>query len=79
MINQPQQVDPLTGMPLAQPLADQQIAVDQQIVADQQQTLAPQIPSNEMGNARPVFDPAATANGNNIYNSFPERQSTMIR
>ena len=73
MINQPQQVDPLTGMPLAQPLAGQQI------VADQQQTLAPQIPSNEMGNARPVFDPAATANGNNIYGSFPERQSTMIR
>ena len=32
-----------------------------------------------MGNARPVFDPAATANGNNIYGSFPERQSTMIR
>ena len=73
MINQPQQVDPLTGMPLAQPL------VDQQIVADQQQTLAPQIPSNEMGNARQVFDPAATANGNNIYGSFLERQSTMIR
>jgi hypothetical protein len=73
MINQPQQVDPLTGMPLAQPLADQQIAADQQIVADQQ------IPSNEMGNARPVFDPVATANGNNIYRSFPERQSTMIR
>ena len=65
MINQPQQVDPLTGMPIEQALPVQQ----------QAQVL--QAPSNELGSAAPVFNPRDQAVASRIYGDVQQKQNSV--
>ena len=67
MINQPQE---LIQTQQVEPLIDMSIPAP---------ILDTQIPGNEMGNALPVFKPAATKAANTMFGSIPERGSTMIR
>mgnify|MGYP003646479473 CR=1 FL=1 len=65
MINQPQQVDQLTGMPVEQALPAQQPAQ------------VPQVPSNELGSAAPVFNPKDQAAASRIYGDVQQKQNSV--
>lgn len=92
MINQPQQVDPLTGMPIEQALPVQQqvlpvqqqaqvqqqaLPVQQQALPAQQQAQVPQVPSNELGSAAPVFNPRDQAVASRIYGDVQQKQNSV--
>ena len=85
MINQPQQVDPLTGMPIEQALpvqqqvlpVQQQAQVQQQALPVQQQAQVPQVPSNELGSAAPVFNPKDQAVASRIYGDVQQKQNSV--
>ena len=53
----PNQVDPLTGNP---------------IMVQPQQTISPPIPSNQMGNAKPVFNALANNTANTLFGQNPQ-------
>ena len=67
MINQdqPQQVDPLTGVPV------------QQALPVQQQAQVPQVPGNELGYAKPVFNANSQVAGNGIFGDVQQRQNSV--
>ena len=65
MINQPQQVDPLTGMPIEQALPVQQ----------QAQLASP--PSNTLGTASPVIDEKTALVGEQMFGNVQQKQNSV--
>jgi len=61
--NMEQQIDPMTGMPMAAP--------------QQQYTMNTPIPSNEMGTANPVFNQEAMGNAKNMFGDPAQRQASL--
>ena len=67
MTNQPQiqQVDPLTGMPA------------QQALPTQPQAQVPPQASNELGSAKPVFNPNSTAIADQVFGNAQQRANSV--
>ena len=84
MINQPQQVDPLTGAPVQQVSQAQPQRVDlltgapiQQGLPVQQQSQVPQVPSNELGSAKPLFSQKDQEVANGIFGDVQQKQNSV--
>ena len=65
MINEQLQVDPLTGMPAPQ------------VPPMQQQAALPEVPGNELGFTRPVFNPKDQAVAAGIFGDVQQRQNSV--
>ena len=65
MINEQLQMDPLTGMPVSQ------------VPPMQQQAALPEVPGNELGVTRPVFNPKDQAVAAGIFGDVQQRQNSV--
>jgi hypothetical protein len=65
MIDQPLQVDPLTGMPIFQTRPVQQ------------QAPLPQVPGNELGFTKPVFNDKDQSVANGVFGDVQQRQNSV--
>ena len=65
MINEQLQIDPLTGMPVPQ------------VPPMQQQAALPEVPGNELGFTRPVFNPKDQAVADGVFGDVQQRQNSV--